>query len=117
MFASHSDERWEGAWAADLELLRSLEEHGDCPSVSRPIDVTFSGSAVELDRLAGDAGRYGFDVLDRHAPEPGEEPRIVLVRTQTADTEAIRELTRTYLAIEDAFDVDCEGWGCDAQTA
>ena len=29
----------------------------------------------------------------------------------------MREFTTTYLQIEDAFGVECDGWGCIAQIA
>jgi hypothetical protein len=115
MFASDAEDRWEGAWAADQELLRSLKEHGDRPDLVRPIDVTFSGTAEALASLADGAGEFGFEIFERRDAQPGEEPQLVLVRNQAADGDAIRDLARTYLAIEDRFGVDCEGWGCDAQ--
>ncbi len=48
------------------------------------------------------------------ADENGE-PWLFLVRTQTADDEAIRDLTMTYLQMEDSFGVECDGWGCITQ--
>ncbi|WP_158453879.1 ribonuclease E inhibitor RraB [Novosphingobium sp. MD-1] len=44
------------------------------------------------------------------------QPWLFLVRSQTTDDEAIRNLTMTYLQMEDSFGVECDGWGCVGQT-
>ena len=69
----------------------------------------------DLQRLAGAASNFGFDLLELKRDDEGE-PWLFLVRTQTTDEEAIRDLTMTYLQIEDSFGVVCDGWGCVGQT-
>jgi regulator of ribonuclease activity B len=108
-------ERWEAVWAADLDVLRSLGENGDQSDLPRLVDVSFRGSPDALDRLASSASNFGFSVQSRDSSDD-EEPWLFLERVQTADIDAIRDLTMTYLQIEDAFEVECDGWGCLAQT-
>jgi hypothetical protein len=116
MAGSSYEDRWEGAWTADLEVLQGLKQHGDQPEIAREIDVTFRGPADSLAELADAAGTFGFTV-DKHVDAAdGDEPGLILVRTQTTEVSAIRELAETYLKIEDSFGVDCDGWGCVAQS-
>ncbi len=111
-----SDERWETVWAADLDVLRNLRANGDEPSVPREIDVSFRGPLDSLKRLQAGCSNFGFAVQDFIESDDEGEPWLFLVRTQTSDEDAIRDLTMTYLQIEDAFGVECDGWGCVAQS-
>jgi hypothetical protein len=114
--AAISPERWEDAWAADLDVLRSLKENGDAPSVPREIDVSFRGAVDALRRLEAGCSNFGFEVQEFIEADEEGQPWLFLVRTQAADEEAIRDLTMTYLQIEDSFGVECDGWGCIAQS-
>lgn len=107
-------DRWNAVWAADLDVLRSLSENGDHPEVPRLIDVSFRGIQSALDRLAAAAANWGFAVR-KYVSSDDTEPWLFLERIQPADVESIRELTMTYLQIEDAFGVECDGWGCIGQ--
>jgi hypothetical protein len=111
-----SSERWERVWAADLDVLRSLRENGDNPSIPREIDVSFRGSMESLKRLQASCSNFGLEVQNFVEADEEGEPWLFLVRTQTSDEDAIRDLTMTYLQIEDSFGVECDGWGCVAQT-
>jgi len=113
--ASYED-RWEGAWAADMELLQVLQRHGDRPEIARGVDVTFRGPVDALAELAEAAGTFGFTVDRQLEAVDGDEPGLVLLRTQTTEVAAIRDLAETYLRIEDSFGVDCDGWGCTPQS-
>ena len=113
MKASFSRDRWEEAWTADLDVIRNLRSNGDDPSAPREIDVSFRGSRNALKRLAAACSNFGFKVQSLDNDEEGE-PWLFLARVQTSDDEAMRELTETYLQIEDSFDVECDGWGCMA---
>jgi regulator of RNase E activity RraB len=110
-----SPDRWDSVWAVDLDVLRNLRENGDDPSVPREIDVSFRGAVDSLKRLQAACLNFGFMVLEFREADDEGEPWLFLVRTQTADEEAIRDLTMTYLQIEDSFGVECDGWGCVAQ--
>ncbi|MCJ8157655.1 ribonuclease E inhibitor RraB [Sphingomonas sp. LaA6.9] len=57
----------------------------------------------------------GFGVQEFIQADDDGKPWLFLVRTQIADDEAMKDLTRTYLHIEDSFGVQCDGWGCVAQ--
>ena len=107
-------DRWSEVWSADLDVLESLAEQGDRPNIPRVVDVSFRGPADALDRLQTAAGNFGFTVQSRD-PEGSEEPWLFLERVQTTNLETMREFTTTYLQIEDAFGVECDGWGCVAQ--
>ena len=110
---SISLERWEDAWSADLDVIRNLRCDGDDPAAPREIDVSFRGSREALQRLHAASTNFGFTVQSFEVDEEGE-PWLFLVRTQTSDDDAMRDLTETYLTIEDAFGVECDGWGCMA---
>jgi hypothetical protein len=107
-------QRWEEVWAADLDVLRNLADQGDRPEVPRLVDVSFRGHAEALDRLQASAANFGFRVQSCD-PDGSAEPWLFLERVQTTDLETMQEFTTTYLQIEDAFGVECDGWGCVAQ--
>ncbi|MGL4314440.1 MAG: ribonuclease E inhibitor RraB [Sphingomonas sp.] len=106
--------RWNEVWSADCDVLRNLAEQGDRPEVPRLVDVSFRGSAEALDRLEAAACNFGFTVQARD-PDGADEPWLFLERVQKTDIETMRDFTTTYLQIEDAFGVECDGWGCIAQ--
>jgi regulator of RNase E activity RraB len=103
-------------WAEDLHVLARLRDNGDRPEVPREIDVSFRGDIANLERLAASCASFGFSVQRLEEDDEGE-PWLFLVRTQTADDDAICELTKAYLQIEDTFGVECDGWGCVSQTS
>lgn len=113
----HIDQaRWDEVWAEDLDVLRNLRKNGDNPHVPREIDVSFRGSMNSLKRLEAACSNFGFEVQELIETDEEGRPWLFLVRTQTADEDAIRDLTMTYLQIEDSFGVKCDGWGCLGQT-
>ena len=109
-------ETWDEAWAADQDVLRELRENGDLPSVPREVDVSFRGPFDSLVRLQSACDNFGFTVQEFIDADEDGQPWLFLVRTQTTDNDAMRDLTMTYLQIEDSFGVECDGWGCVAQT-
>jgi regulator of RNase E activity RraB len=109
-------ERWNEVWAADLDVLRSLRENGDLPHVVRDVDVSFRGPFEALQRLEVASANWGFRVQELLEADEEGQPWLFLVRNQTTDDEAIRDLTMTYLQMEDSFGVECDGWGCVGQT-
>ena len=111
-----SPEQWDEVWAADLDVLKHLRENGDLPDVPRGVDVSFRGSMDALKRLRAACENFGFTVQEFIEADENGEPWLFLVRTQTTDNDAMRDLTMTYLQIEDSFGVECDGWGCVAQT-
>jgi len=115
-FSQISQERWDAVWAADFDVLRSLSESGDNPEVEREIDVSFRGDFEALSRLAQSSSNFGFSV-EQLTDDPSDGAFLLLVRSQQATQDAIRELTETYLQIEDTFGVECDGWGCVAQAS
>ena len=109
-------DRWEAAWTADLDVLRILRSNGDLAHLPREIDVSFRGSVDALRRLAAASMNFGFLVQELIERDENGQPCLFLVRTQTTEEDAIRDLTTTYLQIEDSFGVECDGWGCVGQT-
>jgi len=108
--------RWNAAWEEDLDVLRNLRSNGDLAHVVRPIDVSFRGPVEALRRLEAACSNFGFEVLEFVDADENGKPWLFLVREQTTDDEAIRDLTMTYLQIEDSFGVENDGWGCVGQT-
>lgn len=114
--AEIASERWDEVWAADLDVIRSLRDNGDLPHVSRDVDVSFRGAIGPLRRLEVASSNWGFRIVELVESDEDGQPWLFLVRSQTTDEEAIRDLTMTYLQIEDTFGVECDGWGCVGQT-
>ena len=116
MVARIASERWDEVWAADLDVIRSLRNNGDLPHVSRDVDVSFRGAIEALRRLEVASSNWGFRTVELVEADEDGQPWLFLVRSQTTDEEALRDLTMTYLQIEDSFGVECDGWGCVGQT-
>ena len=107
--------RMEEEWQADRDVLKSLAKNGDIAAIPRAVDVSFRGSEDALEQLTAKASEFGFVVLDREEEEGGE-PYLFLEREQKADEASIKALTKTCLQIEILFDVEYDGWGCEAKT-
>lgn len=107
--------RLEEELLADQEVLLNLAKNGDRPEIARSIDVSFRGDEDALDRLADDADKFGFTVLEREENEEGDTS-LFLARTQKADPASIKALTLQCLQIELLYDLEFEGWGCMAET-
>ena len=114
--AKIASERWDEVWAADLDVIRNLRDNGDLPHIIRDVDVSFRGTIEALRRLEVASSNWGFRVLELVEADEDGQPWLFLVRSQTTDEEALRDLTMTYLQIEDSFGVECDGWGCVGQT-
>ena len=109
-----SPARLEEEWAADKDVLASLRENGDRSEIVRPVDVSFRGDDEALDKLEDEAAELGFEVIEREEDEDGEVC-LFLMREQTTDDAAIKGLTKLCLQIEQAYDVEYDGWGCTAE--
>lgn len=109
-------DRWSEVWAADLDVIRNLRKNGDVPHLPRDVDVSFRGTVEALKRLEIASSNWGFHVLELLEADENGQPWLFLVRNQTTDEEAMRDLTMTYLQMEDSFGVECDGWGCVGQT-
>lgn len=96
--------------AADADVLRSLQQNGDVPSISRPVDVRFVGGTAEVDRLHKAVGAMGWRIIQR-VPLDGGQEALDVQRDQTTDQSAILSLTKAALALEAQFAVRCDGWG------
>ena len=108
--------RLEEEWEADKEVLANLAANGDKSRTPRPVDVSFRGSEKDLERLLEYASQFGFVELDREEPEDGGNPYLFLECEQAVDEASIRALTLKCLQIEILFDVEYDGWGCEAVT-
>jgi hypothetical protein len=108
--------RMEQEWAADQDVLRNLAANGDRASVKRAVDVSFRGPEENLERLSEAAKSLGLVELDREEDAEGGEPYLFFERFQAVDAQSIKDLTRLCLQIEIMFDVEYDGWGCEAQT-
>lgn len=108
--------RMEQEWAADQDVLRNLAANGDRAQVKRQVDVSFRGSEENLQRLSEAASTFGLVELDREEDAEGGEPYLFFERFQAVDAQSIKDLTRICLQIEMMFDVEYDGWGCEAQS-
>jgi regulator of RNase E activity RraB len=101
-------------WEADKDVLANLAANGDKAHVRRPVDVSFSGSDENFERVLVIASQFGFVELDREESEEGNY--LFLECEQAVDEQSIRALTLKCLQIELLCDVDYDGWGCEAET-
>ncbi len=108
--------RMEQEWVADQDVLRNLAANGDRAQIKRQVDVSFRGSEENLERLSEAAATFGLTELDREEDSEGGEPYLFFERFQAVDAQSIKDLTRTCLQIEMMFDVEYDGWGCEAQS-
>jgi len=108
--------RMEQEWQADQDVLRNLAANGDRAQVKRAVDVSFRGPEANLERLSEAAKTFGLVELDREDDAEGGEPYLFFERFQAVDAQSIKDLTRICLQIEIMFEVEYDGWGCEAQT-
>jgi len=102
--------RVEAELAADADVLRSLNENGDVPSIRRPVDVRFVGPTDNVGTLEKQIGALGWRVVQRvHLDD--ETEALDVQRDQTTDQPAIRQLTEAALQIELKYGVRYDGWG------
>jgi len=102
--------RVEAELAADADVLRSLNENGDVPSIARPVDVRFVGPVKNIGLLEDQIATLGWNVVQRVNLEDGSEA-LDVQRNQTTDRTAIRLLTEAALQIEAKYGVHYDGWG------
>jgi regulator of RNase E activity RraB len=107
--------RLEAEWAADKDILTQLAANGDKAKLPRPIDVSFKGTDEQFELVLTTASQFGFVELDREIGEDGDH-YLFLECESAVDEQSIRDLTRKCLQIEMLYDVEYDGWGCEAQT-
>lgn len=101
--------RIEAEVAADADVIRSLKENGDVPTITRPIDIRFVGEAAAVAKLEADAGPLGLRVVQKTFD--AQETALDVQKDQTTDPVAIRRLTEAALQIEAQYGVRYDGWG------
>lgn len=102
--------RLDAEMADDADVMRSLHDNGDVPSIRRPVDVRFVGSRANVANLEREIGPLGWRIIQRVPMDDGDEA-LDVQREQTTDMPAIRQLTETALQIEVEFGVRYDGWG------
>lgn len=102
--------RLEAEVAADADVLRSLQENGDVPSIARPVDVRFVGDTEAVDNLQKAVPAMGWRIIQRVTLDGGEEA-IDVQRNQPTDRASILALTEAALRFEAQFAVRYDGWG------
>lgn len=100
----------ETEFAGDADVLRSLRENGDVPSILRPVDVRFVGRAASVPTLETNIDSMGWRIVQRVPLADGSEP-LDVQRDQKIDEEAIRRLIEAALEIEGRYGVRYDGWG------
>lgn len=101
--------RIEAEMAADADVIRSLNENGDVPTITRAVDIRFVGEAAAVAKLEADAGTLGLRVVQKTSD--AQETALDVQRDQTTDPVAIRRLTEAALQIEAQYGVRYDGWG------
>ena len=103
-------QRLEAELTADADVLRSLRDNGDVPSILRPVDARFVGRAASVATLETQIGSMGWRIVQRVPLSDGREA-LDVQRDQTTDAAAIRRLTEAALEIEGRYGVRYDGWG------
>lgn len=101
--------RIEAEMAADADVIRSLNENGDVPTITRAVDIRYVGEAAAVAKLEADAGTLGLRVVQKTSD--AQETALDVQRDQTTDPVAIRRLTEAALQIEAQYGVRYDGWG------
>ena len=102
--------RVEAEMAADADVLRSLQQNGDNPSISRPVDVRFVGSSKNISDLQKQIPALGWTIVQKVRLD-NSEVALDVQRNQTTDPAALRQLTEAALRIEAQYGVHYDGWG------
>jgi hypothetical protein len=105
------EDRLQAEWDADADVLRSLRENGDVPTLVRPVDVHFIGSAENIGRMSEELDPNVWKEI-RVSEYEGGPFALDAKREQTTEESAIRALTVAVLELELLFDVSFDGWGC-----
>ena len=106
--------RLEEEWRADEEVLQSLSANGDRPWITRAVDVSFRGSEEGLAKLSDASKSFGLIIIDKEIDAQGNVS-LFLEREMKADASSIKALTKKCLQIAALFDLEYEGWGCEAK--
>jgi hypothetical protein len=102
--------RLEAELAADVDVLRSLNENGDVSSIARAVGVRLVGSSESIGTLERHITPLGWTVVQRVNLDDGSEA-LDVERHQTTDPTAIQRLTEAALQIEYQYGVTYDGWG------
>ncbi|MDB5707903.1 MAG: hypothetical protein JWN66_5019 [Sphingomonas bacterium] len=102
--------------AADADVVRSLRQNGDVPTIVRPVDVRFVGIADRVAKLVDAAPNLGWRVIQTVAQQDGTVA-LDLQRDQSTEGPALRALTEEALRTEAMFGVRYDGWGTAAESA
>ena len=99
--------------AADADVVRSLLNDGDIPSLVRAVDVRFVGSAAHIEKLRGETKSHGWGEV-RTVVMSEVDIALDLARDQTTETGALGALPNGHWA---SFNVSYDGWGTVARSS
>jgi regulator of RNase E activity RraB len=102
--------RIEAEMAADTDVLKSLQENGDDPTIARNIDVRFVGRRKSIAILRSAIAGSDWHVVQMVSVD-SRNYALDIQRHQTTDAVAIRDLTEAALRIEQQYEVRYDGWG------
>jgi regulator of RNase E activity RraB len=102
--------------AADVDVVRSLLNNGDIPSVVRAVDVRFVGRAANIERLRAETNNQGWREV-RTVVMSEVDIALDLARDQTTEPDALGALTEWALGVEIEFNVSYDGWGTVARSS
>ena len=108
--ATVDPERFARHIASDADVLRSLADNGDDPSVERLVDVRFVGPRRAISALETKIDDFGWAVVERVQYDDGTDA-LDVQRKQKTDPHTIRKMTEQALQIEAQFAVIYDGWG------
>jgi hypothetical protein len=103
-------ERLAAELAADADVIRSLRENGDIPTIVRPVDVRFVGGRGQIEAFQTAIAGTDWQVLQVVALNEIDWACDVQ-REQTTDEATLRSLTEDALRLEAEWGVRYDGWG------
>lgn len=100
-------------WMADMQLIDTLEQHGDPLTVEREVTHYACFDDPETaEAFAAAAGPEGFETEVREPDEENERFCVVLTHRSAVDMDTIGAITQTLAERAAELDGEYDGWEC-----
>ncbi|MBX3403929.1 MAG: DUF695 domain-containing protein [Phycisphaeraceae bacterium] len=100
-------------WMADMQLIDTLEKHGDPLTVEREvIHYAYFDDLESAEAFAADSEPEGFEVEIREPDEEIEQFGVVLTQQSAVDMDTIGAITQTLSERAAELDGEYDGWEC-----
>jgi regulator of RNase E activity RraB len=97
-------------WIMDRRVCDQLQQHGDEPSVPRPVDHYISYEESAPAELVEAVKALGFDVTD-------DGSGLECVKVHAIQLETVHDIAMSLSQLADEHDASYDGWGCEVTKA